>query len=114
MKFISRFPSFATASAALCIAFSLLTVGAQNAPQPETHGIVIANMDRSVIPGDNFYLYTNGEWIKRTVIPPDRAGVSVFSFLDDLSNKRTAALIQDAAQVGRSCWFKRAQDRRSL
>ncbi len=53
-------------------------------------------MDRSVTPGDNFYLYANGDWIKRTVIPADRAGIGVFSALDDLANKNTAALIQEA------------------
>ena len=33
-------------------------------------------------------------WIKRTEIPPDRAGVDVFTKLTDLSNKRTADLIE--------------------
>jgi putative endopeptidase len=72
---------------------------AQNAPHPETHGISVANMDRSVTPGDNFYLYANGDWIKRTVIPADRAGIGVFSTLDDMANKNTAALIQESAKA---------------
>lgn len=62
------------------------------------HGIVAANMDPAVKPGDNFYLYANGGWIERTQIPPDRAGIGVFSALDDLSRKRTAALIEEAAK----------------
>lgn len=69
------------------------------APQSTTHGIAIVNMDRSVIPGDNFFLYANGDWIKRTVIPADRASVSVFSILGDLTDKRTAALIQDCIRT---------------
>ena len=78
---------------------AFLAANAQDAPpQSETHGIAIGNMDRSVIPGDNFYLYANGDWIKRTVIPPDRAGMGVFTMLDNLSNKRTAALIESAAK----------------
>ncbi len=56
-------------------------------------------MDRSVKPGDNFYLYANGDWIKRTEIPNDRAGVGVFTILDDLANKRTADLIQEASKA---------------
>src|SRR6516225_7023182 len=75
---------------------------AQEAPAPETHGIAIANMDRSVKPGDDFYLYANGEWIKRTEIPPDRARLGVFSKLADQSNKRTAALIEEAAKASAS------------
>jgi endothelin-converting enzyme/putative endopeptidase len=64
----------------------------------ETHGISIANMDPAVKPGDNFYEYTNGGWIKRTEIPPDRARIGVFTKLANLSNKRTAALIEEMAK----------------
>ena len=59
-----------------------------NAPKPATHGINVANMDRSVRPGDNFYMYANGDWIKRTAIPADRAGIGVFSTLDDTAKRR--------------------------
>jgi hypothetical protein len=43
----------------------------QDASAPETHGIVVANMDRSVKPGDDFFRYACGDWIRRTEIPPD-------------------------------------------
>ena len=82
----------------LCAVFSTLALSAQEAAAPETHGIVVASMDRSVKPGDNFYLYANGDWIKRAVIPPDRAVIDVWSKLDDLSNKRTADLIAEIAK----------------
>jgi endothelin-converting enzyme/putative endopeptidase len=36
--------------------------------------------------------------LKRTEIPPDRSRIGVFSTLADLSDKRTAALIEDAAK----------------
>jgi endothelin-converting enzyme/putative endopeptidase len=55
-------------------------------------------MDPSVKPGDDFYEYANSSWIKRTEIPPDRAGVGVFTKLSDLSNKNTAALIEEIAK----------------
>jgi len=89
--------------AALCVASSVLAlavaVKAQDAaPAQQEHGIATANMDRSVKPGDDFYQYANGDWIKRTEIPPDRAGVGVFNKLDDLSNKNTAALIAEIAK----------------
>jgi putative endopeptidase len=71
---------------------------AQDAAMQEVHGIALQNMDRSVKPGDNFYLYANGDWIKRTTIAPDRAEVDVFTRLADLSNKRTAGLIEDIAK----------------
>jgi putative endopeptidase len=94
MKLILPFSKFAVA----CIATCAVAASAQNAPAPETHGIIIANMDRSVQPGDDFYHYADGEWIKRTEIPPDRAVVGVFTKLGDLSNKRTAKLIEEIAK----------------
>ena len=85
---------------ALAVLF-LLFVSASahdDASVPSIHGIQVANMDRSVVPGDDFYEYANGAWLKRTVIPPDRPAVGVFSRLADLTNKRTAGLIEDAAK----------------
>src|SRR6202163_368723 len=70
-----------------------------DAPKQDTHGIVVANMDASVKPGDNFYQYANGGWIKRTEIPPDRGRVGVFSRLADLSNQRAVGLIEEAAKA---------------
>ena len=77
------------------LALALLASAQQAGPAP-THGIAVANMDPSVKPGDNFYLYANGGWMKQTVIPPDRSRTGVFNVLADLSNKRTLALIEDA------------------
>ena len=59
----------------VCMACLAVIGFAQKTAEP--HGIAVANMDRSVKPGDDFYLYANGDWIKRAVIPPDRAGVDV-------------------------------------
>jgi endothelin-converting enzyme/putative endopeptidase len=56
-------------------------------------------MDPSVKPGDDFYRYANGNWIKRTEIPSDRSRIGVFSTLDDLSNKRTAGLIEETIKA---------------
>lgn len=85
--------------AAVCLlTFSLHTASGQETQKQEIHGIAVANMDRTAKPGEDFYLYANGQWIKRTEIPPDRAGIGVFTALSDLSNKRTAALIAEAAK----------------
>ena len=64
-----------------------------------THGIAISHMDRSVKPGDNFYQYANGTWIKNTELPADRALIGVFSALDNIANKRTSDLINEAAKA---------------
>src|SRR5712671_2199449 len=95
-------------SALLCISVCISAPVAQSqsqsqnaaidAPKRDTHGISVANMDPSVKPGEDFYEYANGAWIKRTEIPPDRGRVGGFNTLDDLSNKRTAGLIEEAAK----------------
>lgn len=77
---------------------SILAAFARQAPAPETHGIVVANIDRSVEPGNDFYGFANGDWIKRSEIPPDRAGIDVFTKLGDLSNTRTKDLIEEIAK----------------
>jgi len=67
-------------------------------PKSATHGIAVGNIDPSVVPGDDFYDYANGAWIKRTEIPADRPGMGVFTYLADKTSKRTAALIEEFAK----------------
>src|SRR5665213_3785635 len=67
-------------------------------PLPATHGVVVADMDPSVKPGDNFYLYANGKWQARTEIPADRTGVSSFSGLADVVDARVSSIIAEAAR----------------
>src|SRR5580704_7039669 len=102
MRPTSCFPYRIFARAATCalLALSALAAQSQDASKPDTHGIAIENMDPSVKPGDDFYEYTNGGWIKRTEIPADRSRIGVFSTLADLSDKRTAALIEESAKGG--------------
>ena len=45
----------------LASACSLSLALTQNPTEPESHGIVVAYMNRSVKPGDDFYHYANGE-----------------------------------------------------
>lgn len=78
----------------------LLPARAQKGKAPDGHGIVVANIDRSVRPGDNFYRYANGKWLDRTEIPPDRSSVGVDTILSDLADKRTADLIEEVAKAG--------------
>jgi endothelin-converting enzyme/putative endopeptidase len=63
------------------------------------HGVVATNIDHAVKPGDNFYLYANGEWIKRTVIPADRSSVGGFSIVADRTDKRVAGMIEAAEKA---------------
>ncbi|HUK29758.1 MAG TPA: M13 family metallopeptidase [Candidatus Acidoferrum sp.] len=104
MKNTTKSLRFSIARAVICalIALPLLAANRQStqtdASQQVTHGIAAANIDTSVKPGDDFNEYANGAWIKRTEIPPDRSGIGVFTALIELSDRRTAALIEDAAK----------------
>src|SRR5512142_1718047 len=64
----------------------------------EVRGFFPANIERSVKPGDNFFLYANGDWIKRTEIPPDRGGISGFTALLNIADKNAADIIEEAAK----------------
>ena len=77
---------------------STLCLTAAFAQAPETHGVALSDIDHSVRPGDNFYLYANGAWINRTTIPADRVAVGNFSLLDDRADKQVADIIAKAAQ----------------
>src|ERR1700693_2935476 len=93
------------AHALICalIALPLLAAQAQtapaDAPKKDIHGIVLADMDNAVKPGDDFFHYTNGGWIRRTEIPADRAAIGVLNAIADLSNQRTVGLTEEAAKA---------------
>src|SRR3954447_8065649 len=94
MKYAQRIGAAACAAAILLTTFSGL---AQEVPA-QHHGIVASNIDKSVAPGDDFYLFANGEYLKKTEIPPDRTTVGAFSTLNDLANKRTAGLVEEVSK----------------
>src|SRR6185437_1782499 len=70
------------------------------APRPQygTFGFDTAGMDKSVAPGDDFFEYANGTWVKNTPIPADKARYGMFNVLDDLSKDRTRGIIEEQAR----------------
>jgi len=100
MRFTLNSPHrLACATVCTFLVLGAVAARAQDADKQDTHGIAVANMDPSVKPGDDFYEYANGNWIKRTEIPPDRGRIGVFSNLDDLSQKRVAGLIEEGVKA---------------
>ena len=63
-----------------------------------SYGFDAAGMDTTVLPGNNFYAYSNGTWAKNTPIPADKANYGMFGLLDDLSKARTRTIIDEAAK----------------
>jgi putative endopeptidase len=66
-------------------------------PHYGTWGFDASGQDATVKPGTDFFLYANGEWVKRTTIPGDRVRFGNFDTLSVLSEARTRALIDDVA-----------------
>jgi putative endopeptidase len=54
-----------------------------------------ANMDTSVAPGDNFFEYANGAWLKKTVIPDDKTRWGSFDELHDRTNKAVKEMLDE-------------------
>ncbi|HEY2124399.1 MAG TPA: M13 family metallopeptidase [Chthoniobacterales bacterium] len=57
-----------------------------------------ANMDLSVKPKDDFFLYSNGSWIKRTEIPPEFSRWGSFNQLIEQNNDALHAIAEKASQ----------------
>ena len=77
--------SFITISLSLLCAFGVL---AQPQPSPENNPPPVdpSNFDTSVKPSDDFFLYANGAWIKRTEIPPEYTRWGSFNELIEHNN----------------------------
>jgi putative endopeptidase len=60
-------------------------------------GFDLAGRDLSVKPGDNFFEYADGTYVKNLVIPPDQSRYGAFNVLRDLSEARTHAILEQAA-----------------
>ena len=65
----------------------------------DRHGVDLGGMDRSVVPGDDFFAYANGTWLKNTEIPPDRASYGAGAMVVDKTREQVRLLIQDAAKA---------------
>jgi predicted metalloendopeptidase len=56
-------------------------------------GIVPAAMDKAVAPGDDFFGYANGNWVRSTPIPADRSGIGAFFIADQERERQTRELL---------------------
>ncbi len=56
-------------------------------------------IDDSVRPGDDFYRFANGSWLKANTIPPGRSSYDTSSMLREINAQRVRQLIQSAANA---------------
>ena len=76
------------------------TPAAPVAAKAPSSGLDLAGIDRAALPGDDFYGYANGTWLKSAVIPPERSFTGPFLAVVDTVTARTRAIDEEAARAG--------------
>jgi len=59
-------------------------------------GVEYASMDRTVKPGDDFFAYAEGTWLKTAKIAPDKTGAGYNYDLPDQAEADVRAIVEDA------------------
>jgi putative endopeptidase len=62
-----------------------------------TSGVIHANMDLSIKPGEDFFSYVNGQWVADTEIPVDRSRYGTFDVLIDEAQENVRVIIEATA-----------------
>jgi len=88
---------------ALCTLVSLAGIYSCNTGSTNTSQqkfIETANMDSSVKPGDNFFMYVNGTWIKNAVIPSTEGGVGAFLDVYNVTKGHLKSILDSVSKGG--------------
>lgn len=68
-------------------------------PAVKPWGVDLTYIDKTVKPGDDFFAYANGNWVKHDVIPADRTYSGVNLELDLQNEARLKGLVGDLSQT---------------
>jgi predicted metalloendopeptidase len=74
------------------------------------HGIDTAAMDSSIKPGDDFYAYANGGWMKTAQIPPDLSSWGSFVALAREVQQRNRGLMEEAGNAAEGSEARKVGD----
>ncbi len=87
-----------TAFVALALGTLPALLAAQTAtPRYQPWGLELQNMDRSVKPGDDFYAYALGTWLRDHPIPADKVGAGYNYDLPDEIEAQVRRIVEEAA-----------------
>ena len=75
------------------------TLAADGAPQYGAWGFDLSGMDRSARPGDDFFRYANGAWLKHTEIPADRSNFGMHAALAERALLQLRTIMEDAGKA---------------
>jgi len=83
---------------AICITASAFVID-NIKPKPPVKFINPANMDKSVKPGDDFYEYANGAWIKKHPIPAKETRWGAANILIQQNTDHIIGILKDASKT---------------
>ncbi|MES2808903.1 MAG: M13 family metallopeptidase [Bacteroidota bacterium] len=82
----------------LCLAANTVVVAQHSSPTvPTIKYIDPANMNTAVKPGDDFFDYANGTWVKNNPIPGKQTRWGAFQILAQENTDRVVAILKDAS-----------------
>ena len=87
-----------TMVAALAVAALAADAQAPAATQGAVHGVNKADMDMSVRPGDDFYQYAGGGWLKANPMKPEYSSYGVFNDLAETNRKQIRELFENLSK----------------
>lgn len=87
-----------TMVAALAVAALVADAQAPAAAQGAVHGVNKADMDMSVRPGDDFYQYAGGGWLKANPMKPEYSSYGVFNDLAETNRKQIRELFENLSK----------------
>ncbi len=67
-------------------------------PEPKPYGLDFVAVDRTLEPGNNFYLYANSNWLKANEIPADRSSWGPSDAVAERTAKRIYEIILEASK----------------
>lgn len=87
-----------TMVAALAVAALAADAQAPAVAQGAVHGVNKADMDMSVRPGDDFYQYAGGGWLKANPMKPEYSSYGVFNDLAETNRKQIRELFENLSK----------------
>ena len=87
-----------TMAAALAVAALVADAQAPATAQGAVHGVNKADMDMSVRPGDDFYQYAGGGWLKANPMKPEYSSYGVFNDLAETNRKQIRELFENLSK----------------
>ncbi|MGH6872897.1 MAG: M13 family metallopeptidase [Rhizomicrobium sp.] len=82
---------------AACVVSVAATAQSSGKPAVPPWGVDLSMMDKSVKPGNDFFLYANGTWLKHDTIPADRSYSGVNLELDKQNEQRLKDIVHGLA-----------------